>query len=350
MAGVRLLRRACASVCVTCAAPPPPPPARRRAASTRSHAPPSGWEAGASAGFALPAVHLTYKAAEAEALLARHVGEGLDGASVVLGMDTESRPQGFGGDGRVALLQLATPRAVVLLPLLRLQPAPPALARLLALPRTLLCGVGVAADADAFACAAATVDVGVAAARHAFVEVTPQRPTPGLATVVEALGGPLLQKPRRITLSNWEDAPLSAAQVSYAALDAYAGGWAAAQMHALLGAQAAAAGAPPLPPLAAWLAAEAALQVGERAAARARAAAVQAALVAALAPHARGMSTRALTAAVMARLPAERTSYVSNAIVKQLKRGTLLRVPPLTSDAGGRWVALAPASLPAERT
>jgi hypothetical protein len=303
---------------------------------------------------------LTYKAAEAEKLLSRHA----DGA-LVLGCDTESRPVGFGGSGRVALVQLATPTAVVLLPLLSLGRQSAVLERMLGRAATVLVGVGVHEDAallarssaggvsaggaappPAAAAAATTVDVAVAAARCG---ITPAAGTSlGLAALVTCLGGPPLLKSRSVTLSNWERSPLSETQVAYAALDAYASGWAAAQLHALASARAVAAGAPPLPALPAWLAAEAALQVQEAEARTARTALVASVLTAALAAQRDGLPRRALVAQVMAQLPHEKESYVSNTLMKLLKRGTLLRVSSparIAADGGvdgGNWVALRP--------
>ncbi len=147
------------------------------------------------------------------------------------------------------------------------------LTALLRRPDTLLCGVGVHADVQllhggAAATCATAVDVAVAAARYGVRKAGPG-PT-GLVKLVALLGGPRLQKPRHITLSNWELAPLSDAQVQYAALDAYASGWAAAALHATVCAAAARKAAPPPPPLREWLTAEAVRQACEREARRVR--------------------------------------------------------------------------------
>jgi RNA polymerase sigma factor for flagellar operon FliA len=296
-------------------------------------------------------VYLTYKAAEAEKLLSRHA----DGA-LVLGCDTESRPVGFGGSGRVALLQLATPTAVVLLPLLSLGGQSAVLERMLSRAVTVLVGVGVHEDAAllarntaasaapaAAAAGATTVDVATAAARCGIAPTAGS--SLGLAALVECLGGPALLKSRSVTLSNWERTPLSETQVTYAALDAYASGWAAAQLHALASARATVAGAPPLPPLPAWLAAEAALQAAETEARRVRIALVKAAVMAALAAQPGGMPKRVLVAQVVAQLPQVKDAHVSNALLKLIKRGILARVSspsraPTDGSDGGNWVAL----------
>ena len=231
-----------------------------RCATVCRASPSFGWSATAAPPFLLPQVHVAATAAQAEALLARHVcALQEEPPTLVLGFDTESRPMGLGGTGRLALLQLATPTAVVLLPLLRFGgETPPSLARLLASP-ALLCGVSSHEDAAALAAAAAApramravaVDVATAAARHRVAgDLGGERV--GLAALVAALGGPSLAKPREVTLSNWEKWPLSAAQVSYAALDAFASGWAAAALHARLAERPGGAA-----PLTDWLRAEA---------------------------------------------------------------------------------------------
>lgn len=278
-------------------------------------------------------MHVARDAAEAEALLSRHVisagGAGDDDSAspLVLGFDTESRPLGFGGAGRVALLQLATPTAVVLLPLLRFD-TPPSLARLLSRP-VLLCGVSSHEDALALAAAApgarlraVAVDVATAAARHGCAgdDRTAAAPRIGLAALVAALGGPVLDKPRSVTLSNWEKWPLREAQVNYAALDAFASGWAACALHATVQARAGATAEP----LGAWLRAEAATQAEERVAQAARSAAAMKVLLAAAAEKPAGQRRRELVAAASRALPDENLSYLSNQVKKMVKRSMLL--------------------------
>jgi len=304
------------------------PPRRRLAPCSAS----TGWQAHASPPFTLPPVHVARDAAEAEELLSRHVvsasaaGDG-DASPLVLGFDTESRPLGFGGNGRLALLQLATPQAVVLLPLLRFA-TPPSLARLLSRP-ALLCGVSSHEDAVALAAAApgarlraVAVDVSTAAARHGCTgdDRTAAAPRIGLAALVAALGGPVLAKPRSVTLSNWEKWPLREAQVSYAALDAFASGWAACALHAQV--QARAGGS--AEPLGAWLRAEAATQAEEREAQAARSAAAMTVLLAAAAERPAGQRRRELVAVALRALPDETQSYLTNQVKKLIKRAMLL--------------------------
>ena len=311
---------------------PRPPCARRgplRRAPVCRASPSFGWAANAAPPFLLPQVHVAATAAQAEALLARHVcALQEEPPTLVLGFDTESRPMGLGGTGRLALLQLATPTAVVLLPLLRFGGVtPPSLARLLSSP-ALLCGVSSHDDADAIAAAsrpapmrAVAVDVATAAARHRVAgDMGGERV--GLAALVAALGGPALAKPRQVTLSNWEKWPLSAAQVSYAALDAFASGWAAAALHARLADRPGG-----MPPLTDWLRDEAVTQAAERAAAAARRKLVRDTLLSAAAQKPTGQRRQELVAAAQAALPAESESYINFAVSKLIKQGRLVSDP-----------------------
>ena len=303
---------------------------RRCCAPVCRASPSFGWAANAAPPFLLPQVHVAATGAQAEALLARHVCSADEPPTpLVLGFDTEQRPLGFGGTGRLALLQLATPTAVVLLPLLRFGgETPPSLARLLASP-ALLCGVSSHEDAAALAAAAAApramravaVDVATAAARHRVAgDMGGERV--GLAALVAALGGPALAKPRQVTLSNWEKWPLSAAQVSYAALDAFASGWAAAALHARLADRPGG-----MPPLTDWLRDEAVTQAAERAAAAARRKLVRDTLLSAAAQKPTGQRRQELVAAAQAALPAESESYINYAVSKLIKQGRLVSDP-----------------------
>ena len=300
-----------------------------RCATVCRASPSFGWSATAAPPFLLPQVHVAATGAQAEALLARHVcaQEAPTPPALVLGFDTESRPMGLGGTGRLALLQLATPTAVVLLPLLRFEKTPPSLARLLSSP-ALLCGVSSHDDADAIAAAAraapmcaVAVDIATAAARHRVAgELGGERV--GLAALVAALGGPALAKPRQVTLSNWEKWPLTAAQVSYAALDAFASGWAAAALHARLAERPGG-----LPPLTDWLREEAVTQAAERAAAAARRKLVRDTLLSAAAQRPAGQRRQELLAAAQAALPGEPEAYINNTVTKLIKQGRLVSDP-----------------------
>lgn len=53
------------------------------------------------------------------------------------------------------------------------------------------------------------------AAQKADVFPDNARFRPGLAAVVAALGGPTIQKPKRVTMSNWANRQLTPNQVTY---------------------------------------------------------------------------------------------------------------------------------------
>jgi len=322
--------RACGGGCgaaTRCAAwhAPPPPRRIRAAAAAPVHrrnggsAAPSGWEAPAAAGapFELPPVRIAVDAADAARLIRAHILRAGPGAApLALGFDTEAKPTfAAGATRRTALVQLATPRAVVLLHLAHLPPLP-----LLgeALHGAFICGVGVGSDVVDLAAAsgARALDVAIAAARAGLAP-----PGGGLAATVAALGGPAMAKPRKLQMSNWEAAPLSASQKTYAAMDAFAGGWAAARI--------AAAGSVPF---AEWAAGEADAQAREAAERAARKAAAVAALAAAAAAAGTtGGTWQELVARAAALLPDDdgfSVAYLRGLLSRLVKKGELLALGP----------------------
>lgn len=168
-------------------------------------------------------MHLAQTPAQAEELLLQHAPPGC-----VYGLDTESRPTFKQGQtSRTALVQLATPSAVLLLPVCRLGPLL-GLARLLDDERTVLVGVNVHNDAVPLAASlrATTVDVSDVARSMSSHDIGG-----GLAALTSMLGGPSLEKSKRITMSNWEAPVLSEQQIQYAAHDAFASHWVACRLH-----------------------------------------------------------------------------------------------------------------------
>lgn len=287
------------------------PSTRRR----RERAQAVGWESG-GVDFRPPEIHISYDDSAAEELVYKFISD----ASVV-GYDTEWRPVGFGGDGRTALIQLATPTACVLLPVIHLASHPASLKRLLSSPATFLCGVNVAEDVAGSGRAqqrsgATPVDVGLAAARAGLLPPSVKGRI-GLAALVSLLGGPALSKKSSVTLSDWSKRELSDAQRTYAALDAYAGGWCAARVHAAVRSKS--RGALPLP---AWLAGEGAAQRADADAAAARSAAACAAVLAAAGAHPKGLTSAKLARVAAASL-GENETYVRNRVTKLLTRGKL---------------------------
>jgi hypothetical protein len=256
--------------------------------------------AAAPAAYSLPPVYVARTAAEAEELLLLHAPPGH-----VYGLDTESRPTFKAGQvSRTALVQLATPAAVLLLPVCRLGPLHN-LAVLLSDAQTVLVGVNVYNDAAPLAeLRAATVDLSDVA-----LEGTGGRPL-GLATLTSQLGGPLLEKPKRVTMSNWE-APLSELQVQYAAHDAYAGYWVASRLHD--------ESASPLS-LHAWLHAKAAVQAQEQTKAALRTAAAVEVLLKCCPDEPELLLARARQL-----LPRESRSYLSRALDKLVRKKLIRR-------------------------
>ena len=209
----------------------------------------------------LPQVYIANSIQEAEALVSRHVPPGS-----CVGYDVEWKPEGWPpgrgrhpDDGLPALVQLATPSAVVLLPLLQLRPRWPSLPRayvaLMADPRTVLLGVNLLSDVELVHGAgcpgvrASIVDLDSVALRSNAVGALQPRQQLGLSSLVSLLGGPPLKKPKHVQLANWAQPRLTPEMESYAALDAYAGGWIAGRLY-----QACAQLSPvALPPFHAWL-------------------------------------------------------------------------------------------------
>ena len=280
----------------------------------------------------MPPVHLSYDASECEELLEEHCPPGC-----ILGYDTEWRPVGMGGDGATALVQLATPSAVLLIPLAHLPARPRALQALLRDPGTCLTGVGVLEDVhksgsseQAGACA---VDVSAAAHRvHELVPAELVTKKLGLAYLVELMGGPQLRKPQNVTLSNWAQYPLSDVQRQYAAMDAFAGGWLAGRLYL------AAKSRPVLPDVnvssfTAWLKQEAYVHRNAVDAAAARdAAACKALLEAVRRVGAKGFgSTQELVASTICfhtvnmRQERETGNYLKNRVNKLIKKGLIKR-------------------------
>ncbi len=135
----------------------------------------------------------------------------------VVGFDTETRPAFRAGESYPpALAQIATARAVHLLPLQRLD-CSVLLARMLGDAATVKAGVGLADDLrklkERFPFEArSVVDLGIAARRHG-VEKTGVR---GLAALF--LG---FRIPKGTKTSNWAARQLSPQQIAYAATDAW---------------------------------------------------------------------------------------------------------------------------------
>ena len=148
----------------------------------------------------------------------------------VLGFDIEWRPQfrAGGKQNRTALLQLAAADSVLCLQLAHMRSVPAKLNKLLADTRWVKCGVGILEDCVKLerdwegVDVRGRVDVGEVYLQH--VGATDGHST---ACGIKALAAELLNedisKPKKVSMSNWENLPLTGAQLRYAALDAWVG-------------------------------------------------------------------------------------------------------------------------------
>ena len=139
-------------------------------------------------------------------------------AERVTGFDTETRPAfRVGQSYPPALAQIATARAVYLLPLLRMDFSE-VLGKLLSSPKTVKAGIGVSDDVrqlrKVFAFEpAAIVDLGAVARRHGLEKS-------GVRTLAALFLG--FRIPKGAKTSNWAAPRLSQQQIAYAATDAWA--------------------------------------------------------------------------------------------------------------------------------
>eukprot|EP00798_Chlamydomonas_sp_ICE-L_P014857 gene14857-20917_t len=193
-----------------------------------------GWETAipcTADSFKLPPVFLSYDADQIEVWLQKYILP-----AQIVGLDTEWRPMGLmGGSGEVALVQLSTPYAVVLVPVIHL-PHLPTLDLIYSSKNMIKCGVAILGDekqlkGDSEIEVSSLLDISKSA-KGADIFGDKKAPM-GLSGLVMELGGPEMLKPKKVSCSNWEARYLSAKQVEYAGLDAYASGWAPIEYAAL---------------------------------------------------------------------------------------------------------------------
>jgi len=177
-------------------------------------------------------------------------------AETAIGLDIEWKPTFLKGapQSKTGLIQVSSHRVAVLLPVKHLPQLPSALIELLASPKIIKVGCGISGDVKRLAAdfgveCNGVCDVGrVATQMQRKGVVFPNTPSDepigvGLKSLA-AVFGATLEKPKAISRSNWEARPLTTRQQHYAALDAYAGLFIAASLHALQGTST---------PMSAWL-------------------------------------------------------------------------------------------------
>ena len=220
-------RAAAAAAAAAAIAPPRAPVPTSSAAAVPGWAPPS-WE-------------VLYDTDAIERRVQPLLGE------AAIGIDIEWRPTFVAGrpPNPVALLQLSSRSLCVLVPIRHLRkPFPPSLSTILASPRVVKLGCGVSEDArkllsDCGLACTPTLEIGEVAVRLQREEGIAfpglgegEQVRPGLRGLCLACGFDL-EKPKKLSRSNWERRPLLPDQQRYAAYDAYAGVWIARCLHAL---------------------------------------------------------------------------------------------------------------------
>ncbi|XP_057455233.1 3'-5' exonuclease-like [Lotus japonicus] len=145
-------------------------------------------------------------------------------ASFLVGLDIEWRPNlQRNADHRVATLQLCIGLRCLVFQIFHAPSIPASLFNFLANPNHTFVGVGIAEDAEKLLLdydlgVANTVDLRTVAAD---VMSDPALKNAGIRTLAQRVMGRDVAKPRRITMSKWDNLWLVADQVQYAAVDAF---------------------------------------------------------------------------------------------------------------------------------
>ncbi|MCO5605050.1 hypothetical protein L7F22_059227 [Adiantum nelumboides] len=163
-------------------------------------------------------VTLTSEASVVEEWISSHNGD-------LFGLDVEWRPNRLKGQrNKVALLQLSNGEECLIVQMLFLDRQPQALRKLLSDPSKGLAGVGVLADGKRL-----LQDYGLDF--QGGIELTTlaverlkreELKNVGLKVLVQEVLGLALEKPKRVTLSNWAKEKLDQVQINYACMDAWA--------------------------------------------------------------------------------------------------------------------------------
>uniref|UniRef100_A0A0E0JHI1 3'-5' exonuclease domain-containing protein n=1 Tax=Oryza punctata TaxID=4537 RepID=A0A0E0JHI1_ORYPU len=144
---------------------------------------------------------------------------------LIVGLDCEWKPNYVSWKtSKVSVLQLCAGARCLVLQLFYANRVPPAVRDLLGDPSVRLVGIGIGEDAakleaDYGVSCAAPVDLEDACNRRLGLVGTGRRL--GLKGYAREVLGMAMEKPRCVTMSNWEKRELDAAQVEYACIDAY---------------------------------------------------------------------------------------------------------------------------------
>lgn len=143
----------------------------------------------------------------------------------LFGLDVEWRPNRAKGEkNKVALLQLCSESECLIIQMLFLDKKPQALRKLLSDPSKGLAGVGVLADGKrllhdyGLECQGGIELTTLAVERLKRDELR----NVGLKVLVQEVLGLNMDKPKKVTLSNWAKMKLDPAQINYACMDAWA--------------------------------------------------------------------------------------------------------------------------------
>jgi ribonuclease D len=147
------------------------------------------------------------------------------GAPLIVGLDCEWKPNYRSWTtSKVAILQLCAGTRCLILQLFYVDRIPTAVRALLADPDVRLVGIGVGEDtaklaADYGLACAAPVDLEGRCNDHLGRYGGGRRL--GLKGFAREVLGLVMEKPRHVTMSNWEKHDLDEAQIQYACIDAY---------------------------------------------------------------------------------------------------------------------------------
>jgi len=145
----------------------------------------------------------------------------------VVGFDIEWRPQFVskrdgGTENQTAVLQLGVEASCLVLHIFHMNELPRLLISILGDENILKVGVGIEEDASKLRRHRGLVCEGMTDIQK-MVQTTERGQQFGLKALAQRFLGIELEKSKRITMSNWENFPLTLRQIEYAALDAWAG-------------------------------------------------------------------------------------------------------------------------------